>query len=418
MKHILTLAVSTILTFFTFTGASYGGFNFVPNDLMTTPFGPAYADILLAPENFLPCEGGPYALCYYSGPEPISCETTGDGTFANCKCFEMPYGKYFVDINAIQNVDIYFETVDVCGTDGSGCQTANSAPVCGYINTGTFFPETDMVSTFSFDCVPEEGIGETSCPQSPYAGCMTAPCTRTGEDGIVNCLCPTYDGPYQVGLNNQACTLGDDLVWSAAYNPNLTGTVPVPPSGGCIPDAPESLGGCPLITSDIPPPPPNVDCSAVCEEYAGCTGSNGVEVGYACDATLCTSRCNDGDLVGDACSGLSGCEITEIIKLESEVGCSCCASQICGCEASKGTENAVFGLNQRQRDQGITPQCDINGTLCGERRGGGGSGCALSIEGDFDEFPVYLLIPGLVVLMRLRRKSRNLAVSPVKDKGR
>ncbi|MGH7892747.1 MAG: hypothetical protein ACREN0_10795 [Thermodesulfobacteriota bacterium] len=32
---------------FYFIPRSYAGFSFVPNDLMTTPFGPAYADILL-----------------------------------------------------------------------------------------------------------------------------------------------------------------------------------------------------------------------------------------------------------------------------------------------------------------------------------------------------------------------------------
>src|SRR4051812_14254549 len=47
------------------------GFRF--NDLDTTPFGPAYADIWLVQQNFLACRppvGRPfsYALCYFSGP--------------------------------------------------------------------------------------------------------------------------------------------------------------------------------------------------------------------------------------------------------------------------------------------------------------------------------------------------------------
>ncbi len=407
MNSIRALIVSTLIVPFFFITPSYAGFNFVPNNLMTTPYGPAYADILLEPTNFVPCEGGPYALCYYSGPEPESCELTGDGTFANCKCFEIAYGKYFVDINAILDVDVYLATVDVCGADGSGCQTTNSAPVCGSINTGSFIPDADVVSVFSFDCVPEEGIGETNCQQSLYAGCMTAPCRRTGEEGIVECSCPTYDGPYQVGLDNQACTLSDDLVWSAAYNPNLTGTVPAPPPGGCIPDAPESLGGCPLITADIPTPPPNVDCGQVCEEYDSCIGSDGFQSGYTCDATLCTSRCNDRGLVGEACTGLQGCEISEIVKLESEVGCSCCASQICGCEADNKTDKAVFGLNKRQREKGITPQCDINGTLCGEQHNGGGGGCALATSGGDGNFPILLLLSGLVFMIRLWRRPKD-----------
>ncbi len=393
---------------FFFIPRSFAGFNFVPNDLMTTPFGPAYADILLEPTNFLPCEGGPFALCYYSGPDPDSCVLVGDGTFANCKCFEIAYGKYFVDINAILDLDEYLETVDACGADGSGCQDTNSAPVCETINSGNFIPGSDAISVFSFDCVPEEGIGDTNCPQSLYAGCMTAPCLRTGEEGIVECSCPTYDGPYQVGLDDQACVLEDDHIWSAAYNPNITGTTPVPPPGGCIPDAPESLGGCPLITADIPPPPPGVDCGEVCEEYNSCVTSNNVQSGYVCDATLCTSRCNDRNLVGEACSGLQGCEISEIVKLESEAGCSCCASQICGCEATGKTEEAVFGLNERQREKGITPQCDINGTLCGERKhNGGGSSCALAAHGAYDSSQILLILPALAFAVMLRRRSRR-----------
>lgn len=393
---------------FFFIPRSYAGFSFVPNDLMTTDFGPAYADILLEPTNFLPCQGGPFALCYYSGPDPESCVLTGDGTFANCKCFEIAYGKYFVDINAILDLNEYLETVDACGADGSGCQDTNSAPVCASINSGSFIPGSDTISVFSFDCVPEEGIGDTNCEQSLYAGCMTAPCLRTGEEGIVECSCPTYDGPYQVGLDNQACLLEDDHVWSAAYNPNLTGTAPVPPPGGCIPDAPESLGGCPLITSDIPPPPPDVDCGEVCDEYSSCITSNDVQSGYTCDATLCTSRCNDRNLVGEACSGLQGCEISEIVKLESEVGCSCCASQICGCEANNKTEEALFGLNERQREKSITPQCDINGTLCGERKhNGGGSSCALAAQGADDGFEILLILPALAFTLMLRRRSRR-----------
>ncbi len=372
---------------------------------MTTPFGPAFADIIVEASNFLPCEGGPIALCYYSGPEPETCVLNGDGKTADCQCFEIPYGKYFVDINAILNLDVYNDTIAQCGTDGSGCQTTNSAPVCRSINTGTFSPGTDMISTFSFACVPEEGIGSTNCNQPPllYAGCMTAPCSRTSEEGIVNCLCPTYDGPYQIGLNDQSCSLGNDMVWSAAYNPNQTGTVPTPPFGKCIPDAPESLGGCPLLTrDDIPRPPPNIDCNQVCQEYEDCQNANGIEVGYTCDATLCTSQCNDRDLVEVACNGLQSCEVTEIIKLEAEVGCSCCASQICGCVANKETEEAVLDLNNRQRDRGITPQCDINGTLCG--------GVGIPLLSEWGLLVVFSTM-GLISIFFLRRRKNSAHTS-------
>jgi hypothetical protein len=345
--------------------------DFVPNSFRfwdmprnwPTSFGPAYTDIALKSSNFLPCRGGPFALCYYSGPAPETCTLTEDGQFANCKCFEIPYGTYFVLINGILNYDVYLKTVQKCGQDGSNCQETNQASVCEAINQNKFIPGADLISTFSFDCVPEEGIGQTNCGQAPYAGCMTASCYKTGEEGIVECSCPIFNGPYQVGQDGAQCTLGSDLVWSAAFNPNEEGkTFPTPPT--CIPDAPGGFG-CPLLPQEIPPPPPNVDCQKVCEEYQSCQGTEGIEIGFTCDATLCTSTCNDKDLVQVACSGLQNCEISEIIKLETEVGCSCCASQICGCAPNDQTNVAIFNLNQRQKERGITTQCDVNGTLCG-----------------------------------------------------
>jgi hypothetical protein len=238
--------------------------HFVPNSFQfwdkrqnwPTSLGPAYANILLSPTNFVPCRGGPFALCYYSGPEPEKCTLTGDGRFANCECFEIPFGAYLVDINGILNYEIYLKTVRECGRDGANCQETNKAPVCQAINRGKLIPGADMISAFSFDCVLEEGIGQTNCENPPpYAGCMTAPCYKTDEEGIVQCSCPTFDGPYQVAQNDAQCTLGSDLVWSAAFNPNEEGkTFPTPST--CIPAAPGEFG-CPLLLpQQIPLPPP------------------------------------------------------------------------------------------------------------------------------------------------------------------
>jgi len=213
---------------------------------------PAYADVVLHPANFVQCKGGPFALCYYSGPngpaQDLSCELTPDGKFANCNCYRIPYGTYFVDINAILNYGVYRETIEKCGKNGARCfNHPNKAPVCEAINSNRLIPGADLESTFSYDCIPTNGIGLTNCGQAPYAGCMTAPCYNTADTartGIVQCSCPIFDGPYQVGLNDQECTLGGDLVWSAAYNPNVTTTAPT--TGTCVPDAPGSLG-CPLL---------------------------------------------------------------------------------------------------------------------------------------------------------------------------
>lgn len=337
----------------------------------TNPPKPAYADVVTAPTDFLPCQGGPFALCYYSGPdgspasEDLSCRLTEDGRFANCRCYEIPYGTYFVLNTSILNYEVYLDTVAACGIDGSGCTAPNSAPVCAAINANQFIPGADLISTFSFDCVPTDGLGSTSCTTAdpPYAGCMTAPCQRTDEEGIVECSCPVYPGDYQVGQSEVSCDLGEDLVWSAAYAADGP-TFPTPPS--CIPDAPGTLG-CPLYDPATTMLPPGTDCATICEAYA-CAPDGSIEPGYTCDATLCTNQCNDRFLVGEACSDLPQCPsagTSAILALESAAGCSCCASQLCGCSPNAATDQRIAELNDAQRARGITPQCDVNGTLCG-----------------------------------------------------
>lgn len=337
------------------------------NNLQTTPYGPAKADIVLEPSNFLPCHGGPIALCYYSGPEPAPCEILPGGRYANCECYEIPYGPYYVDINSILNLYVYLDTIDACGEDGSGCTTTNSAPVCEVINRNELIPGAEMISTFSFACAPEEGLGQTNCPMSLYAGCMTAPCWADPDapPGTINCMCPTYDGPFQIGAFDTACPLDGDLVWSAAYNPTEEGqTFPEPPT--CVPDAPGGFG-CPLLdTETVVPPAAELLCDQVCEEYANCQNPEGIEVGYTCDTALCTSTCSDPDIVADACAGLTECEVGAIIAFELAVGCSCCASQLCGCEPSAATNQAIGAYNQEQEERDITTQCELNGTLCGD----------------------------------------------------
>lgn len=93
-----------------------------------------------------------------------------------------------------------------------------------------------------------------------------------------------------------------------------------------------------------------------------------MEVGFTCDATLSTASKQDFDLLPKACGGLANNSIAEILRLESEVAYSCAASQICGCAANGKTNAEILILNQLQRDQGVTPQCDLNGTLCGGPR--------------------------------------------------
>lgn len=208
------------------------------NTLPTTPYGPPWADITEKQSNFLECKGASIALCYYSGPGPTTpCNLDGLG-LANCTCYEIPKGnRYLVDINAILNLDVYLKTVAKCGKDGSKCRPTGpiEAPVCEAINNNTLIPGADLVSTFSLYLEKEIPIGMTNCATAAaYAGCMTAPCKRTGKTDpntglpLVQCGCPVFTGPYQVGISNAQCVLDGTYIWSAAYNVSTATPTPTP----------------------------------------------------------------------------------------------------------------------------------------------------------------------------------------------
>jgi hypothetical protein len=234
---------------------------FVPTDCWTTPYGPAKADVVMGDPvrstNMLYCNGGTYALCFFSGPPyatgknpadnaPLPCVMEGD--IAKCTCQAYTSGAYFVDINGILNRGAYDQTVQVCGQDGSncanikncgpdgrlpGCEKRTVAPVCQYVQnqnpddpTVSLIPKADLISTFSFAMNKDYTTLPTPCSAGLYAGCMTAPCffqegRSSASDGDpVQCDCPTYNGVYQVGQPDQQCTIpsqdGKSYVWSAS----------------------------------------------------------------------------------------------------------------------------------------------------------------------------------------------------------
>lgn len=248
---------------------------FVPTHCNTTSSGPARANIVegnaLTSPNMLYCpSGGPYALCFFSGPpaptgaglpgQPnptMQCTPDASGEFANCQCQLFLNGEYYVDINSILNLGAYVQTKNVCGSDGAGCKNlrdcngkgqdkdsnhtcpATVAPVCAYVDAqyegpaaDALYPsaKADVVSTFSFALGTQSSPGPYTLGVTPcngvYAGCMTAACTipeSAGSDPIngtlVNCACPLWNGPYEAGQNGQTCpTASDGWVWSAAHS--------------------------------------------------------------------------------------------------------------------------------------------------------------------------------------------------------
>lgn len=241
---------------------------YVPNEFWTTQYGPAAANIVLSPTNFLTCSSTAYALCYYSGPSAapkkkrgvsslpaLPCTvSTRDPGIADCRCYAES-GTSYVDIHSIRNTEAYIETIRACGLNGEKCRnlawdelssrttlvtggTAPSlptAPVCGYLQANTdgkapMAPDAELVSTFSFARVKSYGVVPTDCTTSatPYAGCMTASCTyerdaKGKQTGFATCRCPIYTGPFQVGQAGVSCDAGNGNVWSAAYTPPSTG---------------------------------------------------------------------------------------------------------------------------------------------------------------------------------------------------
>jgi hypothetical protein len=425
------------------------------NTDFTTAFGPAYANVWLSYTNFLQCNpptGRPfsYALCYYSGPDDptgipsadnpsLPCTLSPDGTVANCLCYEIstslvsPKLPYLVDIHAVSDVSEYQKTVETCGHDGRLCPNLNSdsklspdrdPDICDAINASQLVPGADMYSVFSpyfmGDYIPlkdlNDGPTTTDCSEHPalYAGCMTAPCYRkdgaTDENGnsLVECKCPVFDGPFQIGQPGQSCDANDPVVsatpsgknagrvvasakanhapqqrnvWSAAYNPNGGPIVRSP----CIPDGP-GANGCELYdpTKDYRIDPDGALCAKVCDAYASSPQAiSNVQVGYSCDATLCTTlgigqddnpyfpppAGNRNKLLAAACNGIDKMDgIKSVIEVEALAECSCCASQVCACDESDVTPEtnaAVRELDDRQRDVGIWTQCLLNQTLCG-----------------------------------------------------
>jgi len=179
-------------------------------------------------------------------------------------------------------------------------------------------------------------------------------------------------------------------VWSAAHNP-LQNHEPIdPPATGCVPDLP-SQKACPLYSpmTQYPVVPGSPLCQKVCAAYRNGTRQDAsgaptnIQVGYSCDAALCTTLGNGqssapppnpfakAGLLQNACGGLAELSgLRAILALEQMARCSCCASQVCGCanagvDIDPDTQAEIAALNAAQQQLGITPQCQINGTLCG-----------------------------------------------------
>jgi hypothetical protein len=110
-------------------------------------------------------------------------------------------------------------------------------------------------------------------------------------------------------------------VWSAAHNPWQNREQIDPPTDGCLPDVPGQKA-CPLYSqmTQYPVVKGSPLCQRVCDAYRNDTrqDANGsLQVGYSCDAALCTTLGNGqnepapanplakANLLQNACGGLA-----------------------------------------------------------------------------------------------------------------
>ena len=222
---------------------------FCATDCWTTESGPAWSGATLSSQtNLLYCANATYANCHVAGPPwatgissdniPLPCKLSPDGKMADCKC-QVFVGPSYVNMYGIMNLGVFYETVAVCGADGSKCQNITTCtsdgsgkclgkvpPVCKYVAQqnakdpeNSLIPGADLISTFGFGFQDNYTSGSTSC-NGRYAGCMTAPCKFIDDESApdagpryAQCSCPVWHGDYTISQYGQSCDPGKGYVW-------------------------------------------------------------------------------------------------------------------------------------------------------------------------------------------------------------
>ncbi|QIW10670.1 hypothetical protein [Francisella sp. LA112445] len=196
------------------------------------------------------CPQSTFANCHFSGPPTptgvnpsenpsLPCKVNKDGKTANCRC-KVFTGPSYVNIDGIMNLGVYYETVAVCGKDGSKCKNLSTcepggkgkcvgkiAPVCSYVaaqnrkdDRVSFIPGYDLISTYSFDMNKAYDAagpkGGPACSNIDVAGCMAQPCKyEKGSKEFANCTCPITKNVKSFRLHSKiaSCDLPKGYVW-------------------------------------------------------------------------------------------------------------------------------------------------------------------------------------------------------------
>ena len=119
---------------------------------------------------------------------------------AACRCW-IVNGTNVVSTDEIQNATVRKATQARC-TDATPCGV-DEAPVCEAVHEAR-----GMVSTFSWTdwCRRAAPTPVSPCPSSPWAACMTAPCTADagGDPGVASCACRVVNSAW-LPLGGGAC---------------------------------------------------------------------------------------------------------------------------------------------------------------------------------------------------------------------
>ena len=210
------------------------------NTCMTTSYGPAWADVLVAPGELPALQGRAHRPVLLTRVADLSsvtpCEFSPDQTTANCTCYEIPGGTpYFVDINAILNLDVYRRTFEKCGSDGSNCLPTGRQLCPGVRRHQPEDVDSRRRPDLDLQYLPGRHPDGPDAVRHARSLCGVHD-GAVHEDGgevdpatklpLVQCfLCPTFERArisWGQTLPPEQCVLPGNAVWSAAYSPGGT----------------------------------------------------------------------------------------------------------------------------------------------------------------------------------------------------
>ena len=161
-------------------------------------FALVHAHAASPPQTRVSC-AGLHTLCSLA-----SCELAG--AVASCSLQVVVNSTFVVSLAEIRNTSIAASTAQIC-TEARPCGL-DQAPVCTVIADGAVFgglhTQPGMVSAFSWDgwCAATTST-PTVCPASPWAACMTVPCTQQGG-GHASCFC-TWQNSSWLDFTGHGC---------------------------------------------------------------------------------------------------------------------------------------------------------------------------------------------------------------------